>query len=342
MNRPPSPLNMLLSRHTRRREFVALIGGAAAWPLDVQAQKSVPVVAILGSGAGDAGLSIFQMRSLDSGLGEIGLVQRRDYVFETRWANSDSSRFPALAAELLAHRPTAVVVSTILAAKAVQDLSRTVPIVMTGLNDPVAAGLVKSLAHPGGNITGVSSMAEDLLLKAIEIMREGLPEVRRFTAMTNPTNPSNRPMLDVLTRQAAKAELSIATVGVASPADLDTAFAELSRQRPGVLFVLADNSLFALADTIIARALAQRVPTIGNFYLPFVQAGALFAYSRDPKETFQAVARLLKKILDGADPTDLPVERPTKFNLMINLRTAKALGLTVPPSLLARADEVIE
>jgi putative ABC transport system substrate-binding protein len=149
-------------------------------------------------------------------------------------------------------------------------------------------------------------------------------------------------MLDVLTRQAAKAELSIATVGVASPADLDTAFAELSRQRPGALFVLGDNSLFALADTIITRALAQRVPTIANFYLPFVQAGALFAYSRDPKETFQAVARLLKKILDGADPTDLPVERPTKFNLMINLKTAKALGLTIPDKLLAIANEVIE
>jgi len=327
----------------RRREFIMLVGGAtAAWPLDVQAQKSVPVVAILGSGAADADISLFQMRSLDAGLREVGLMQTRDYVFETRWADSDSSRFPVLAADLLAHRPAAVVVSTILAAKAVQDLSRTVPIVMTGLNDPVAAGLVKSLARPGGNITGVSSMAEDLLLKGLEIMREGLPEVRRFTAMTNPTNPSNRPMLDVLTRQAGKAELSIATVGVASPADLDTAFAELSRQRPGALFVLGDNSLFALADTIIARALAQRVPTIGNFYLPFVQAGALFAYSRDPTETFQAVARLLKKILDGADPADLPVERPTKFDLMINLKTAKALGLTISDKLLAIATEVIE
>jgi ABC-type uncharacterized transport system substrate-binding protein len=229
----------------------------------------------------------------------------------------------------------------ILAAKVMQNLS-TVPIVMTGLNDPVAAGLVESLAHPGGNITGVSTMAEDVLLKLIEIMHEALPDVRRLTAMTNPTNPSNQPMLDVLIRQAAKAELAIATVRVASPADLDTAFAERSRQRSGALFVLTDNSLLALSDSIVARALTQRVPTFGNFSLPFVQAGALFAYSRDQTEAFQAVARLLQKILNGAAPADLPVEQPTKFNLMLNLRTAEALGLELPPTLVARADEVIE
>jgi putative tryptophan/tyrosine transport system substrate-binding protein len=273
---------------------------------------------------------------------EVGLDQGRDYVFETRWADSDSSRFPALAAELLARRPSAFVVSTILAAKVVQNLSRTVPIVMTGLNDPVAAGLVESLARPGGNVTGVSTMAEDVLLKLVEIMREALPEVRRLSAMINPTNPSNQAMLDVLRREAAKAGLSIATVSVASPVDLDAAFAELSRQRPGALFVLTDNSLLALADAIIARALAQRVPTFGSFSLPFLQAGALFTYSRDPKEAFHGVARLLQKILNGAAPADLPVEQPTKFNLTINLRTARALGLEVPPSLLARADEVIE
>jgi len=327
----------------KRRDFIALLGGTAiAWPLAAKAQKPVRVIAILGSGAADAAASIAQMRLFDAGMRELGLFQGQDYVLESRLADSDSSRLPGLARELLARGPSAVVVSTILAAKAVQNLSRTVPIVMTGLNDPVAAGLVASLAHPGGKITGVSTMAEDALLKLIEIMREALPEVRRLTAMTNPTNPSNRAMLEVLTRQAARAELSIATVGVASPGDLDTAFAELAQQRPGALFMLTDNSLLALADTIIARALVQRVPTFGNFSLAFVQAGALFSYSRDPKEAYQSVARLLKKILNGASPADLPVEQPTKFELTINLKTAKVLGLTIPPSLLARADEVIE
>jgi len=326
----------------KRREFITLLGGAAVWPLGARAQKPVPVIALLGSDAVDAPSSVALMRSFDIGMREIGLVKERDCVLETRWAGSDSSRFPALAAELLAHRPSAVVVSTVLAAKVVQSLSRTLPIVMTGLNDPVAAGLVASLARPGGNITGVSTMAEDVLLKVLEMMREALPDVRRLAAMTNPTNPSNRMMLEVLTRQAAQAELSVGAVRVATPGDLDAAFAELARERPGALFVLTDNSLLGLADTIVARALALRVPTFGNFGLPFVQAGALFAYARDQKEAFQSVARLLKKILDGANPADLPVEQPTKFVLMINLKTARSLGVIMPPSLLARADEVIE
>ncbi len=327
----------------RRREFITLLGGASvAWVLPAQAQKPMPVIAVLGSGAADAGASKLQMSMLDAGLRQVGLVQAQDYVFETWWADSDSSRFSPLAAELLARHPSAVVVSTNLAAAAVQDLSRTVPIVGTGLNDPVAAGLIASLNRPGGNITGVSTMADDLLLKLIEIMREAMPEVRRITAMTNPTNPSNRSLLHLLMRQAANKELSVGTVGVGSPADLDAAFAELSRQRPGALFVLTDNSLLALANKIIARALAQRVPTFGNFADPFARAGALFTYGRDPNEAFHGVARLLKKILNGATPADLPLEQPTKFKLIINLMTAKALGLDVPPTLLARADEVIE
>jgi putative ABC transport system substrate-binding protein len=328
----------------KRREFITFLGGAAAaWPLEARAQQAaMPVIAILGSGAADAGPSIAQMGWLDAGMREVGLVQGRDYLFETRWADSDSSRFPALAAELLARRPSGVVVFTILAARAVQNLSRDVPIVMTGLNDPVAAGLVASLAHPGGNITGVSTMTEDVLLKVMEIMREALPEVRKLAAMTNPTNPSNQPMLDVLTRQVAKAELSIATVAVASPADLDTAFAELSRQRPGALFVLTDNSLLAPSGHHYRAGSGAARAYLREFGSAVCAGIALFAYSRDPKEAFQSVARLLKKILNGATPADLPVEQPTKFNLMINLRTARALGLEIPATLLALADEVIE
>jgi putative ABC transport system substrate-binding protein len=327
----------------RRRDFVTLLGGAAAaWPLVAQAQKQVPVIAILGSGAAEARSSIFQMQLFNVGMSEIGLVEGRDYIREVRWANSDSSRFPALAVELLARHPSAVVVSTISAAKAVQNLSRSVPIVMTGLNDPVAAGLVESLAHPGGNITGVSAMAEDVVLKLMEIMRDALPQVRTFAVVMNPTNPSNAPMLDLLKHEAANTGNSVAVIRIASSGDLDTAFDTVSRQQPDALFVLSDNTLIALADTIIARALAQRVPTVGNLGLPLVQAGALLTYARDSKEAFQGVARLLKKILNGTSPADLPVEQPTKFNLMLNLRTARALGLDLPASLLARADEIIE
>src|SRR5882757_1595122 len=217
----------------KRREFLAVVGGAAAWAMPAQAQKKLPVIAFLNSGAPDANASKMLMSLTEAGLRAFGLVQGRDYVFVTRWANGDPTRFPALAAELLEGNPSAIIVGTILAVKAAQNLTRTVPIVMTGMNDPVAAGLVASLARPGGNITGVSTMAEDVLLKLIEIMREALPGVRKLTVMTNPTNPSNAPMVDTLTRYVADKELTIATVGVSSPADLDAAFTEMSQQRPG-------------------------------------------------------------------------------------------------------------
>jgi putative ABC transport system substrate-binding protein len=326
----------------RRRELIALLGGTIAVPQPAWAQKTLPIVAFLNSGAADAAASKALMSLTEAGLADLGLVLGRDYVFDTAWANSDSSRFPALAADLLARHPAAVVVSTILAVKAVQNLSRTVPIVMTGMNDPVAAGLVASLARPGGNITGVSTMAEDVLLKLIEIMREALPSVRQLTVMQNPTNPSNPPMVDMLNRHLAGKDLAIATIGVGAPADIDAAFAEMARQKPGALFVLTDNSLQALAGPIISRAMAQAVPTFANLGDTFARAGALFDYSRDPREAFQSVARLLKKILGGADTGDLAIEQPTVFKFYVNQRTAKTLGIVIPPILLARADEVIE
>jgi putative ABC transport system substrate-binding protein len=327
----------------RRREFILALGGAAAGlPLAARAQKPKPVIAFLASGAAEAASSKVQMSLLDAGMRELGLVQGQDYALDVRWAGSDASRFAPLAAELLAGNPRAVVVSTNLAAIAVQKLSPTVAIIGTGLNAPVATGLVASLARPGGNITGVATMADDVLLKLFEFMRELLPDMRAVTVMKNPTNLSNPLMLDLLTAHAAKSGLRIDAVNVSAPADLDAAFAAISKQPPGALLVLTDNSLFALADAIITRALAQRVPTFGNFSYPFARAGALLAYSRDPKEAFQGVARLLKRVLDGASAGELPFEQPTKFNLFVNLKSAKLLGIAIPPTLLATADEVIE
>jgi putative ABC transport system substrate-binding protein len=327
----------------KRRQFIALLGGtAAAMPLAARAQKSVPVIAILGSGAAEAASSKMQMSLLDAGMREAGLVEGRDYVFDIRWAGSDASRLPELAAELLALHPRAVIVSTNTAAFAVQKLSRTVPIVGTGLNTPVAVGLVESLARPGGNITGVSTMAEDMQLKLLEMLQETLPGVQRLLVIANPSNPSNPILLEILAAHAAKAGIVIDAVNVTAPADLETVFAQLSQQPAKALFVLTDNSLFGLAEPIIARALAARVPSFGNFSEPFAEAGGLFAYSRDPKEAYQGVARLLKRLLDGASPADLPFEQPTKFNLFVNLKTAKALGIDVPERFVVIADRVIE
>jgi len=327
----------------KRREFIAVLGGAAiGLPLAARAQKSVPVIAILGSGAAVAASSKMQMSLLDAGMRDAGLIEGRDYVFDIRWAGSDASNFSELAAELLADHPRAVVVSTNTAAFAVQKLSRTVPIVGTGLNTPVAVGLVASLARPGGNVTGVSTMAEDVQLKLLEMLHETLPGARRVLAISNPANPSNPAMLEILTAHAAKAGIAIDAVNVTAPADLETVFAELSQQPAKAVFVMTDNSLFGLAEPIIARALAARVPAVGNFSEPFAQAGGLFAYSRDPKEAYQGVARLLKRLLEGASPHDLPFEQPTKFNLFVNLKTAKILGIEIPRTFLAIADGVIE
>jgi putative ABC transport system substrate-binding protein len=326
----------------KRRAFITLLGTAAALPFAARAQKSVPVIAILGSGAAEAASSKMQMLLLDLGMRDAGLIEGRDYAFDIRWAGSDASHFSTLAAELLANHPRAVVVATNAAALAVQKLSRTVPIVGTGLNTPVAVGLVASLARPGGNITGVSTMAEDVQLKLLEMLHETLPGARRMLVISNPTNPSNPVMLEILMAHAAKTGIVIDAVNVTAPGDLETVFAELSQKPAKALFMLTDNSLFGLAEPIIARALAAKVPCFGNFSAPFAEAGGLYAYSRDPKEAHQGVARLLKRLLDGASPADLPVEQPTKFNLFVNLKTAKALGIDVPERFIVIADRVIE
>ena len=327
----------------QRRLLLATLVGVSLSPRSSRSQsKSPPVIAVLGSGAATASSSRMQMILLEAGLREVGLVAGRDYVLGSRWAGSASSEFPALAAELLAEKPAAFVVSTNLAALAVQKLSPAVPIVGTGLNAPVASGLVSSLSRPGGSITGVSTMAEEVLAKLFEMTRETLPAAGRLVVMANPTNPSNPPMVATLKDLADKREIVIDTVDVRGPADLDGCFARIASAPPAALFVLTDNSLFGLADTIITRALALGVPSVGGFSSPFAQAGGLYAYGRDVREAFQGVARLLKKILAGAAPAELPFEQPTKFNLFINQKTAKALGIAVPPMLLAIADEIIE
>jgi putative ABC transport system substrate-binding protein len=327
----------------RRRDFILALGGvSAAIPVMARAQKAVPVIAILGSGAADAPSSRLQMTQLDAGMREVGLVAGRDYVFEVRWAGSDARRFPELASELLSQNPRAVVVSTNLAALNVQKLSRTVPIVGTGLNAPVAAGFAASLARPGGNITGVATMAEDVQLKLLEMLRTTLPRAQRVMAITNPTNPSHPPMLDVLSTRAAIQGWAIEVVKVGAPADLDGAFAQMARESVGAVFVLTDNSLLGLAREIITRALEAHVPTVGSLGNTFAADGGLYAYGRDPQEAHYGVARLLKKILGGTAPADIPFEQPTKFNLFINLKIARSLGIDIPPALLATATEVIE
>jgi putative ABC transport system substrate-binding protein len=271
------------------------------------------------------------------------MVAGRNYIFETRWADGDPDRFPVLAAELLAQQPAVVVVATILAARAVQQISPKTPIVMSSMNMPVQVGLVASLARPGGSITGVDNMSDEILAKTIEILHEAFPSLRRLTLFANATNPSHPSLIAMATREATTAGLTVDSVAIATPAGLDDAFSAIARQRPEMLLVLTDNSLRAIADVIIHRALSLRIPTsCPGLGLLVARAGALICYATDAGENSRTVARLIRKVLDGISPADLPVERPTKFQLLINLKTAKTLGIVIPPTLLARADEVIE
>jgi putative ABC transport system substrate-binding protein len=328
----------------KRREFLGVVGGAAmAWPLAARAQQPAPpVIAFLWNGAAPAGPGIGPIRVVADALREFGLVEGRDYRVETRYAAGEAGRLPALAAELLAVHPAVVLLGGHVAAKAVQDLSRTTPIVIMGMNDPVAAGLVASLAHPGGNITGVSNMSEETQTKLVEILHEMLPDLHRITAITNPENLSLRPMLDALKQQAAALGISVDTIEVTSPTDLDPAFAAVKRQRPGALLAMQDAEVGgAWGRRYRAGARPGRAYRRDAIW-PVRGGRRVVQLFQDIGEANRSVALLLSKILKGANPADLPVEQPTRFRLRINMRTAKVLGLTIPPSIPARADEVIE
>jgi putative ABC transport system substrate-binding protein len=227
-------------------------------------------------------------------------------------------------------------------AKAIRDLSRTTPIVVNGMNDPVAAGLVSSLFRPGGNITGVTNMTEEAQATLVEILREMLPAARRIAVVVNPQNDSLQPMLDSFRRRTAAFGIAVDPVAIGHPNDLDAALGVVGRARPDALLALQDAALQFLATDIVVRALARRVPCFGTLLLGFVEAGALFTYAKDTDEAARSVAFLLAKILRGAHAGDLSVEQPTRFHLRINLGTARALGIVVPPSVLARAAEVVE
>lgn len=316
--------------------------GAAAWPLSARGNRTAPFrVAILASGHASDALSVNELRWLREGLEAEGLAAGRDFMLEARYAEGDYSRFKELVRDLLATAPGAITVATIAAAKAAQELTSSVPIVMIGLSDPIGVGLVSSLAKPGGNITGVATMNEDIQLKLFQMVREALPEAKTIAAFLNPNNPTAFSIITALRREAASAGMSIETVEVATPDALDQAFGQLGRHRPDALMLIPDNAISALLDRIVAAAAAQRIPVVGSA-TELAAAGGFLSYGWVRQEAVRRAAGYLKRIAEGARPSDLPVEQPTKFRLVINRRTAEALGLSIPPTLLVRADEVIE
>jgi putative tryptophan/tyrosine transport system substrate-binding protein len=327
----------------RRREFITLLGGAAAaWPLAVRAQQP----AIFRLGYLDAGVrSDTTVQNLRRqfliGLRDLGYVEGRNFKMEDRNADGDLARLPALAAEL-ARLPVDVLVAGGEAAiRAAMQATAKIPIVMTNTGDPVISGIVSSLARPGGNVTGMSALASDMASKRMELLKEVVPRASRVAVLWNPTLPAKVAELKDTEAAAKTLGVGLRSVEARTPADLDAAFASILRERPDAVITFAESMTISRRDKIGNFALVNRLPMITELR-EFTVQGGLASYGISRPDQWRHAASYVDKIVRGAKPADLPVEQPTRFELVINLKSATALGLEVPPTLLARADEVIE
>jgi putative tryptophan/tyrosine transport system substrate-binding protein len=324
----------------RRREFITLLGGTAvAWPLTARAQQSgkMPRIGWLQP----VPIPNAWLKGFGQGLLEFGYVEGKNLSIEYRWGDGNFDRLPGMAAELVRLNVDVIISGNTAALLALQKATQTIPIVMLGPGDPVATGLVGSLAGPGGNITGVSLMGRELSGKRLELLKEVVPKLARVTVLSNPNNPAVVLALQETQAAAQTLDLTLQGVDIREPDDLDGALSVTVRERPDALVLLLDSMINSQRVRIAAFAVKHRLPSISPFR-EFAEAGGLMAYGASVPDLFRRSAYYVDKILRGAKPADLPIQQPTKFELVINLKTAKALGLLIPPSLLARADEVIE
>ena len=273
------------------------------------------------------------------GLVELGYVEGRAFRIESRWAEGRYERLPRLAAELVALRVDVILTVAVPAIRAAREATRTIPIVMASVVDPVATGLVASLARPGGNITGLSNMAPDVTGKLLEILKQVVPNASRVAVLWNPGNPGNEPQLRAAEAAGQELGIRLQSLEARTPDDLSPAFAAMARQRAEALLVFADVMLNEQRVRIAGLAAVGRLPAVYGQEGP---AGGLITYSANTPDLFRRSATYVDRIVKGAKPGDLPVEQATRFDLVIDLKAARALGLTIPQSLLLRADQVIE
>jgi putative tryptophan/tyrosine transport system substrate-binding protein len=272
---------------------------------------------------------------------ELGLIEGKNLAFEGRYAENDLDRLPALAAELVSLEVDLIIAVGTLAPLAAKRATVTIPIVMAAAGDPVGSGLIASLARPGGNVTGTSLMAPDLGGKRLELVKELLPEISRVAVLWNAANPYSALVFKATVGAAWTLAIQVQSLEVRGPADFDGAFEAATGQHIGALITVEDPLTNDHRHKIAEFAAGKRLPMIAGLRM-FADAGGLMSYGADVSDTFRRSVAYVAKILKGAKPSDLPVEQPTKFELVINLKTAKALGLTIPPLILARSDEVIE
>jgi putative ABC transport system substrate-binding protein len=322
----------------RRNAILALLALGAA-PRLVNARPAPARLALIGSGTTEGGAA--NLAALRDGLRENGLAEGKDYVLDLFWADGHYERFPTLLEAALGRKPSIILVATIASARAAQQATKTIPIVMMGLNDPVGSGLVASLARPGGNTTGMATMNDDRAAKLVEFVREAMPKAKRLAVLINPLNSSNRSILQSLQRAAVSAGMAAEAFEANAPERIGDAFTALSKTRPDALVSGFDSMFSDQRAQIVSLGIASKIPVVTTNWA-FADAGALITFGVPRNSISDQVAVYVKKILAGARPADLPVEQPTNFELVINLKTAKILGLKIPPSFLLRADRVIE
>jgi putative tryptophan/tyrosine transport system substrate-binding protein len=346
---------MLIARRRgdrmKRREFITLLGGATvAWPLAARAQQGATVARIgylspgtdmSSSGSFSSSYMKYRRQPLLEGLRELGWVEGQNITIENRFAGGRTDQLPALAADLVRLKVDVIVTAATPAAKAAQNATSTIPIVIADPGDPVQLGLVASLARPGANITGVISIAPDLATKRLALLKEALPTASRVAVLWNAVIPPAEVALKELQVAASDLGIGLQLMEVTSPGELNEALGALARGRIDGLLVFPDPLTFNNSE-LIARTANKNVMPAMFGAREFVEAGGLMSYGPSYPLMFRRAGSYVGRILKGTKPADLPVEQPTRFELVINLKTAKVLGLEVPPTLLARADEVIE
>jgi putative ABC transport system substrate-binding protein len=324
----------------KRREFVTLLGGAAAWPLTAQAQAALPTIGFLG--APSAVSYVKNVAAIHQGLKEAGYVEGTNVTIENRWADGQYDRLPALASELVERRVAVIVTigraPSVVAAK---NATSTIPIVFNMTADPVQLGLVASLNRPGGNITGVAILGVALEAKRLEILHELVPAAKLIAVLVNPKNPHVEIQTDQLAEASRRAGQEIIQLKASNNLEIDAAFEALANRGVGAVIIGQDTFFTSQPAQFAALAKRYAMPAISP-WREHVTAGILISYGASITDGYRQAGVYTGRVLKGEKPANFPVVQPTKFEMVINLKTAKALGLTVPPSLLAQADEVIE
>src|SRR5215510_3911494 len=327
----------------KRRELLVILGAAAAWSLGARAQQQAKVwrVGFLAIPQRPAALDSSRYGAFARGMRELGYVEGDNLVIEYRFADGKAERLSNMVAELLELKPDVLGVAGTTAERAAHNATTRIPIVMGGASDPVGSGLIQSLALPGGNITGASNLSIDLSPKLVEMLLSIARKLSRVAILVNPTNPSHAPVAASLQAAGQRVNLEIGAVEAATAEQIVGAFASMSRQNAGAVIVVADAFFFQEGRQIAELARNHRMPSVFPFREQ-VNAGGLMSYGQHLTDNFRRAATYVDKIFKGAKPADLPVEESTQPELVINLRTAEALGVTIPPELLALATEVIE